>query len=112
MLYYHATSVDNAKKILESCKIESPLHINYFCTEPEECLRFIYRNTGSTDCVVFEFDISEEDGFDIEESFDHSEDFFKCKAYCCTQVIPLSCVTNILMYGNAIGHKSELLASM
>lgn len=112
MLYYHATSVENAKKILESFKIESPTHINYFCLKPDECLRFIYVQTKSIDCVVFEFDISEEDGFDIEESFDHSEEFFGCKAYCCTQTIPASCITNMIMYGGAIEHKSELLALM
>lgn len=106
MLYYHATSIENAKKILDSWKIQSPAGINYFCLKPEECLRFIYVHQRNVDCVIFEVDIHDE--VQMEESFDHSETFFKCKAYCCCEAVSASLITNIMLYGRTIEHKEEL----
>lgn len=96
MKYYHATSFDNAIKIINDGYLKPIVDGVYFCTSCSDCLKFVYVRQRNTKCVIFEVDINESD---VSESFDHNESFFNCKAYVSSSSISVMNVTDILCYG-------------
>lgn len=77
--YYHATDTDGFSKILKSGEIKTGIDgIIYMTTSPEDAVKFI-----SVRCInpiyVFEFEVPNPEL--VEEQFDHSFTFFKCKSY-------------------------------
>lgn len=75
--YYHATSYENFDSILDQGIKRGCDKVVYLCEKPEEAARFLAIR-GVNPIIVFAVNIEEDL---VEESFDHSEAFFKCKAY-------------------------------
>lgn len=96
MIYYHATEFTNLSSILENgihpgCDGEV-----YLCKKPEEALRFVViRNIGThKKYLVCKVDLRS----GVEESFDHSEEFFRCRAYMYNKNIPSSNIRSYIEY--------------
>lgn len=75
--YYHATPFENlgsifAKGIRKGCD-----GVVYLTEKPEEAVRFIAIR-GCKKVLVIEVEIEENL---VKESFDHSQAFFRCRAY-------------------------------
>jgi hypothetical protein len=83
--FYHATPIENAFKIVEEGVIKKG-HDNavYLCTSADDAVKFPAIR-GHYHIIVFEVDVDEKL---VEESFDHAEGFFKCKAYMYHDDIP------------------------
>ena len=87
--YYHSTSEYNFFGILSSGKINpSPEGIVYCCTTPEDCLKFAaVRLSNDNPIVVLKIDVPDE--AEVEETFDHSEIFFKCRCFGIVGEVPI-----------------------
>lgn len=88
--YYHSTSQNNFYGILSDEKINpSPEGIVYCCATPEDCLKFAaVRALGNNNrTVVLKIDVPDE--AEVEETFDHSETFFKCRCFGIVGEVPL-----------------------
>lgn len=76
--YYHATPFENfesiARKGIRKSKLEG---LVYLTEKPEEAARFLAIRF-CREILVCEVEVDENL---VEETFDHSEAFFKCKAY-------------------------------
>ena len=81
--YYHASSYDNCCSILDKGIKTDRFGEIFLCKKPEEAARFLVVR-GIKDIVAFEIEL---DDSEVKESFDHSEAFFKCKAYICNRDI-------------------------
>ena len=78
MKFYHATTEENALKIVRDGKIKMSAEGAVFvCKSPIDACKFLFIR-GLKKAIVFEVELDEEK---IEESTDHSEAFFQCKAY-------------------------------
>lgn len=78
MKFYHATTEENALKIVLDGKIKKSVEGAVFvCKNPLDACKFLVIR-GIEKIIVFEVDLDEKR---IVESTDHSEDFFQCKAY-------------------------------
>lgn len=79
MVWYHATTEEGYQSILKDLEIKPGFDgCVYLCEKPEEAARFVILRTFSTAIVL---GIELPDDADIQESFDHSQSFFQCKAY-------------------------------
>lgn len=77
MKYYHATDVKNIGSIIAEGIKPGYDGVVYLCETPEDSLKFMLVH-GYHEAAVFEVEL---DSSEVEESFDHSQAFFKCKAY-------------------------------
>ena len=78
MKFYHATTEENALKIVFDGKIKKSAEWAVFvCKHPLDACKFLVIR-GIEKIIVFEVDLDEKR---IVESTAHSEDFFQCKAY-------------------------------
>ena len=75
--YYHATPFENLGSIFEKGIQKGHDGVIYLTEQPDEAARFVAIR-GCRKILVIEVVIEEDM---VEESFDHSEAFFKCKAY-------------------------------
>lgn len=75
--YYHATPFENLNSILEKGLKKGFDNIIYLTETPEDSLKFL-RVRLVTDILVIQIDLEESD---VVETFDHSEAFFKCRAF-------------------------------
>ena len=76
-LYYHATPWDNYEKIMsEGIKLGTD-HVVYLCDSIDNAIKFVAIR-GVRKIAIFEVELDDKE---VEESFDHSEAFFKCKAW-------------------------------
>ena len=75
--YYHATPFENLVSIMDQGIRKSRDGVVYLTEKPEEATRFVVIR-GHVDILVCEVQIEENM---VEETFDHSEAFFKCRAY-------------------------------
>lgn len=82
-IYYHATDYKNLLPILKDGIHTGSDGNVYLCTDPNEAVRFTYIH-GVKDNFVFGVEL---DDSEVEESFDHSEAFFKCRAYVVNRAI-------------------------
>lgn len=75
--YYHATPFENLESIMDQGIHRGCDGVVYLTERPEEAARFVairgYRNI-----LVLGVNIEEDM---VKESFDHSQAFFKCRAY-------------------------------
>ena len=95
MKFYHATTIKNAESIAEEKVIKKGWDgMVYLCTKKEDACKFLFVRLIREVCVI-EVDLNEED---VEESFDHSESFFKCKAYMHKGDIKLTGKENVETY--------------
>lgn len=78
MKYYHATSNENMRKIMEEKRIRKSFDgVVFLCREPIDSCKFLVLR-GMRKVSVIEVQLDEKN---VEESYDHSESFFQCKAY-------------------------------
>lgn len=91
-IFYHATSMDNLLSIYESgILVDKTVYGIYLCEKPEDCLKFVYLHR-LTNVLMLKCKVDERH---VEESFDHSQAFFKCSSYVTDKDIPTK---NILEY--------------
>ena len=93
-VYYHATPFENKDKVLTEGIHTGCDGVVYLCKRPDEAAKFViirgYKKILALGVVV-------EENM-VEESFDHSEAFFKCKAYMYPEGIPSSCFVDARIY--------------
>jgi len=75
--YYHATPYENLFSVTEKGIIKGIDGVVYLTEKPYEAARFVAIR-GFDKILVLGVEIDEDK---VKESFDHSEAFFKCKAY-------------------------------
>lgn len=75
--YYHATPFSNLDSILENGIHRSIEGVVYLTTKPGDAAKFVAIR-GCGDILVCKVSVDEEL---VEESFDHNEKFFKCRAF-------------------------------
>ena len=75
--YYHATPFENLGSIMENGIQTGCDGVVYLTEKPEEAARFVAVR-GYKKILTIEVRLEESM---VKESFDHSEMFFKCKAY-------------------------------
>lgn len=92
--YYHATPYENLNSILEYGLKKGHDGIIYLTEAPEDALKFL-RIRLCSDILMIEVVLDERD---VEETFDHSEAFFKCRAYGYPQDIKFSKIKNLSRY--------------
>lgn len=92
--YYHATPFENLNSIMSQGIRKGCDGVVYLTEKPGEAVRFVAIR-GYMKILVLGIEIEEEF---IEESFDHSEAFFKCRAYMYKGDIPADEITEFLTY--------------
>lgn len=75
--YYHATDKKNIDSIISEGIKPGFDGMVYLCEIPEDACKFMLVH-GYHEAAVFEVSLDEND---VEESFDHSQAFFGCRAY-------------------------------
>ena len=75
--YYHATPFENLNSIFKKGILKGIDGVVYLTEKPEEAARFVAIR-GCKKILVIEVEVED---YMVEESFDHSESFFQCKAY-------------------------------
>lgn len=93
--YYHATPFENLESIMDQGLLRGCDGVVYLTEKPEEAMRFVAIR-GCTEILVVGVEVKEEM---VEESFDHNENFFKCRAYTYKGDIPADEITEFLRYG-------------
>ena len=87
MRFYHAAPKETMMKIYaEGVLKKSWDGVVYMCKDPIDACKFLVIR-GMRQMSVIELELDEKE---VEESHDHSETFFKCKAYLILGVIVLS----------------------
>lgn len=94
MKYYHATELKNLGNILVEGIKPGIDGVVYLTTAPEDALKFLAIR-GIQDIVVFEVKLLQSW---VEESFDHNQAFFKCRAYCYYGTIQPEKISNVWQY--------------
>ena len=75
--YYHATPFENVNSIFKKGIVKGCDGVVYLTEKPEEAAMFVAIR-GYKKILVIEVEVED---YLVEESFDHSQAFFKCKAY-------------------------------
>lgn len=94
MKFYHATHKDNLESILTQGIKPGMDGYVYLCRDLIDAVKFVYIR-AVYDIIVFEVNLNETE---VEETFDHSEAFFKCRAYGSTKIIKPSKIKNVYDY--------------
>lgn len=76
---FHATSYNNLLSILKS-GINTGTDGVYMCEKPEDAAKFLIVK-GIKDILIIEVKIPKNLEVTISESFDHNQNFFKCRAF-------------------------------
>jgi RNA:NAD 2'-phosphotransferase (TPT1/KptA family) len=87
MIYYHATNHKNLKSILAEGIKPSADGLVYLTDNMDNALKFMVLRPYEK-IVVIEIKTEELDEAKIKESFDHSQTFFKCRAWGYQGIIP------------------------
>lgn len=86
--YYHATPFENLESIMKDQEIHRGCDgVVYLTDKPKDAVKFLAIR-GCAKILVLGVDLEEDM---VSESFDHSEAFFKCKAYTYPEDISLDC---------------------
>lgn len=75
--YYHATPFENLGSIFKKGILKGHDGVVYLTEKPEEAVRFLAIR-GYKKILVIEVEIEEDM---VAESFDHSQAFFRCRAF-------------------------------
>lgn len=95
MKFYHATSLENMQKIIDDGKIKHSFGGEVFlCRKPLDVCKFLVLR-GLRNVYVIEVELKETD---VQESYDHAESFFRCKAYVHNGDIQLSRTEAVTRY--------------
>ena len=94
MKYYHATTEQAGKGIIADGVIKTGFDgVVYLADSVNNACKFLLIRFVSDPIVIFEIDNLDESK--VEESYDHSEAFFKCKAWMYPEDIPVTLITNV-----------------
>jgi RNA:NAD 2'-phosphotransferase (TPT1/KptA family) len=93
---YHATRYENLESIMTEGIRTGFDGLVYLAETPLDAMKFLLIRLVQH-IVVFKVIIPEED---VEETFDHSREFFKCRAFGCTRDIDIDeiCLEESLDY--------------
>ena len=95
--FYHATTEENFSKILSDGIIKKSIDgIVYITKSKEDSLRFISLRAFGKPIIVLELKLPDESK--VEETFDHSYAFFKCKSFGYPDNIDTKCIVNAYKY--------------
>lgn len=75
--YYHATPRENIRSILAGGILRGVDGVVYLTKEPDEAARFLLIR-GCRNILCIEVLVDDEK---VEETFDHNQSFFKCRAF-------------------------------
>jgi len=92
--YYHATPYENLESIMSKGLLKGYDGVIYLTEKPEEAARFVAIR-GYHKILVIGIEIEEDK---VEESFDHSQVFFKCRAYMYSEDIEPDKLTYLYKY--------------
>lgn len=92
--YYHATPFENLNSILEKGIQRGSDGIVYLTEGKDEALRFVAIR-GCRNILTVEVELEEDL---VEEMFDHSQAFFRCKAFGYHEDIKLEDMKNFFQY--------------
>lgn len=92
--YYHATPFENLESIMAQGIIRGCDGVVYLTEKPEEAARFVAIH-GCKKILVLGVELEEDL---INESFDHSQIFFMCRAFTYQGDIPADEITEFLKY--------------
>jgi RNA:NAD 2'-phosphotransferase (TPT1/KptA family) len=92
---YHSTLKKNLDSILENGLKTGCDGVIYFADSVQNALKFpIIRGKKVEDLIVIEIDTESIEKSKLDYSYDHSEAFFKCKAYIYPEVIPAETINS------------------
>lgn len=91
---YHATGLYNLQSIIANGIQKGNDGIVYMSDTVKNAAKFVAVR-GTKDIAVFQIDISKLDEQLIEEQFDHSYEFFKCRAWGYSLNVPFYAIENI-----------------
>lgn len=94
MKFYHATNYDNIDSIIDKGLVPGVDRITYLADSFENALKFVIFR-GYERILVCEVDLDESQ---VEETFDHSSTFFKCKSYGYSEVISFNDIEEMYEY--------------
>lgn len=97
MKFYHATLNKNLYSIIHNGLKMGIDHCVYLADSKENAYKFVRIRTNEP-ILILEIDIPTDKSNNIFESFDHSETFFKCKAWKYTNDIPFDWIINAWRY--------------
>ena len=100
-LYYHATDPNNLGSILGRGLVKGVDGCVYLTEKPEEACRFVAFR-GYSEALVIEVMLDEAD---VQESFDHNPNFFKCRAWYIESDIRKEQMTNFWTYTINVGRQ-------
>lgn len=92
---YHATRLSNFWSIVDKGLTPGVDGIVYLAETREDALKFISIRVFNEPILVLEVEVDEAD---LQETFDHSFNFFKARAWGCPKKIPWDAVTNAWKY--------------
>lgn len=95
MKFYHATTTENMEQITATGIIRKSWDgVVYLCTDPIDACKFLIIR-GLRKMFVIETELNEEE---VKESFDHSQEFFRCRAYIHEGDIPIMGTEKVMEY--------------
>ena len=94
MKYYHATDFKNLVSILDEGLNTGCDGVIYLTKDPKEAIRFVVLR-GVKKALVCEVEVDENN---VIETFDHSELFYKCRAYGHKGKITVDQITDYIEY--------------
>lgn len=99
-IMYHATDMKNLASILEKGLLPNNMDGMVYMTEtPEDALKFVaFRNYK--EILMIKIKIYKKDENKVTETFDHSFQFFKCRAFGYNGTIPVSNLDPYMKYEN------------
>lgn len=107
MKYYHATPYENLDSIIDNGLKRGMDNVIYLADNPKSAALFVALR-GCRDILVVEVKLPKSK---VSESFDHCENFFKCKAFTYNKDIKFEKLTNFTRYdlnkGNQNGISKE-----
>ena len=92
--YYHATPFENLESIMDQGLHKGCDGVVYLTEKPDEAARFVAIR-GCKQILVLGIELEEDL---VNESFDHSFLFFKCRAFTYSDDIPADEITEFLKY--------------
>lgn len=92
--YYHATPFENLESIMDQGLHRGCDGVVYLTEKPEDAAKFVAIR-GCRKILVLGIEFEEHM---VNESFDHSQMFFKCKAYAYEDDIPADEITEFIRY--------------
>lgn len=94
MKFYHATKFENLASIFDEGLKVGYDKVIYLCDNPKDCLKFMIVR-GIKEVLVCEVELDEKE---VKESFDHSIEFFQCRAHTYDKNIELNKISDFKKY--------------